>query len=158
MISIVACCRGAKHCAHAARDFRSHHYFFIFLTNCLQIFTKFLYVQGFQLQNFGRFLRVSSSEYLVLLLATVVDAAVRTVTLPNLLLFRWGTCLLVLFRLLLITLVRIEDGKFISVWSRHPDRGCKTKDSFRRSRCHCYTQFSSSSLQIREAMFVFPKP
>ena len=60
-------------------------------------------------------MKVSSSEYLVLLLATVVDAAVRTVTLPNLLLFRWGTCLLVLFRLLLIALVRIEDGKFISV-------------------------------------------
>jgi len=26
MISIVACCHGAKLCAHAARDFRSHHY------------------------------------------------------------------------------------------------------------------------------------
>jgi len=25
MISIVACCRGAKLCAHAARDFRSQH-------------------------------------------------------------------------------------------------------------------------------------
>jgi len=26
MISIVACCHGAKLCAHAARDFRSQHY------------------------------------------------------------------------------------------------------------------------------------
>ena len=25
MISIVACCQSAKLCAHAARDFRSHH-------------------------------------------------------------------------------------------------------------------------------------
>jgi len=39
--------------------------------------------------------KVSSSEYLLLALA------VRTVTLPNLLFFRWWTCLLVLFRLLL---------------------------------------------------------
>jgi len=27
MISIVACCHGAKLCAHAARDFRSQHHF-----------------------------------------------------------------------------------------------------------------------------------
>ena len=26
VISIVACCHGAKLCAHAARDFRSQHY------------------------------------------------------------------------------------------------------------------------------------
>jgi len=42
---------------------------------------------------------VSSSE--CLLLAAVVEVAVRTVTSPNLLLFRWFTCLLVLFRLLI---------------------------------------------------------
>ena len=41
---------------------------------------------------------------------------VRTVTLPNLLLFRWCTCLLVLFRLLLIALALIDDDKFMSVY------------------------------------------
>jgi len=41
---------------------------------------------------------------------------VRTVALPNLLLFRWYTSLLVLFRLLLIALALIDDGKFISVY------------------------------------------
>jgi len=58
----------------------------------LQILTKFLYIEGFGLQNYVRTLRdslVSSSEYL--LLAAVVKVAVRTVTLPNLLLFR-GEC------------------------------------------------------------------
>jgi len=40
MISIVACCHGAKLCAHAARDFRSQHYVLvvkriIFKTNFL---------------------------------------------------------------------------------------------------------------------------
>jgi len=50
------------------------------------------------------------------LLAAVVEAAVRTVTLPKLLLFRWCTCLLLLFRLLLIALALIEDGKFMSVY------------------------------------------
>ena len=40
----------------------------------------------------------------------------RTVMLPNLLLFRWYTYLLVLFRLLLIALALIEDDKFISVY------------------------------------------
>jgi len=44
--------------------------------------------------------KVSSSKYL--LLAAVVEVAVRTVTLPNLLLFRWCTYLLVLSRYLLI--------------------------------------------------------
>jgi len=57
--------------------------------------------------------KVSSSEYL--LLAAAVEVAVRTVALPNLLLLRWCTCLLVLFRLLLIALALIEDDKFISV-------------------------------------------
>jgi len=57
--------------------------------------------------------KVCSSEYL--LLAAVVKVMVRTVTLPNLLLFRWCTCLLVLFRLLLIALALIEDGKFTSI-------------------------------------------
>jgi len=50
--------------------------------------------------------KVSTSEYL--LLVAVVEVAVRTVTLPDLLLFRWCTCLLVLFRLLLIALALIE--------------------------------------------------
>jgi len=59
-------------------------------------------------------MKVSSSEYL--LLAAVAEVAVRTVTLPNLLLFWWCTCLLVLFRLLLIALALIEDSKFISVY------------------------------------------
>jgi len=58
--------------------------------------------------------KVSSSNYL--LLAAVVEVAVRTITLPNFLLFRWCTCLLVLFRLFLIALALIEDGKFISVY------------------------------------------
>jgi len=40
--------------------------------------------------------KVISLEYL--LLAAVVEVAVRTVTLPNFLLLRWCTCLLVLFR------------------------------------------------------------
>jgi len=57
--------------------------------------------------------KVSSSEYL--LLAAAVEVAVRNVALPNLLLFRWCTCLLALFRLLLITLALIEDDKFFSV-------------------------------------------
>jgi len=35
---------------------------------------------------------------------------------PNLLVFRWCTCLFVLFRLLLITLALIEDDKFISIY------------------------------------------
>jgi len=50
-----------------------------------------------------------------LLLAAVVSVAVGTVTLPNLLLFRWWTCFLVLFRFL-IALALIEDDKFISVY------------------------------------------
>jgi len=59
--------------------------------------------------------KVNSSEYL--LLAAVVEAAVRTHTLPNLLLFRCCTCfLLVLLRLLLIDLALILDGKFISLY------------------------------------------
>jgi len=34
MISIVACCHGAKHCAYAARDFRSQHYeYTLFVTH-----------------------------------------------------------------------------------------------------------------------------
>ena len=40
----------------------------------------------------------------------------RTVALPNFLLFRWYTCLLVLFRLLLIALALTDDGTFISVY------------------------------------------
>jgi len=39
------------------------------------------------------YLKVSSLEHS--LLAAVVEVAVRTVTLPNLLFFRWSTCLLV---------------------------------------------------------------
>ena len=36
---------------------------------------------------------------------------------------------------------------------------CTAKHSFRRSRCHCHThEFSSSSLQVRETMFVFEYP
>jgi len=36
---------------------------------------------------------------------------------------------------------------------------CTAKYSFRRSRCHYHThEFSSSSLQIRETMFVFEYP
>jgi len=58
--------------------------------------------------------KVSSSNYL--LLAAVVEVAVRTITLPNFLLFRCCTCLLVLFRLFLIALALFEDGKFISVY------------------------------------------
>jgi len=83
----------------------------------LQILTKFLYIEGFGLQNYVRTLRdslVSSSE--CLLLAAVVKVAVRTVTLPNLLLFRWWTCLVVLFRLLLIALALIDDGRFVTVY------------------------------------------
>jgi len=58
------------------------------------------------------------------LLAAVVEVAVRIVTLPNLLLFRWCTCLLVLFRLLLIALALIDDGKFISVYGYTWKLGC----------------------------------
>jgi len=50
--------------------------------------------------------KVSSSEYL--LLAAVAEVAVRTVTLPDLLFIRWCTCLLFLFRLLLIASALIE--------------------------------------------------
>jgi len=63
--------------------------------------------------------KVSSSEYLLLPFAAVVEIAVRTITLPNLLLFRsvrWCTCLLVLFKLLLMALALIEDYKFICLW------------------------------------------
>jgi len=51
-----------------------------------------------------------------MLLVAVVEVAVRTVTLPNLLLFRWCTCLLVLFMVWLIALTLTEDGKLISVY------------------------------------------
>jgi len=54
--------------------------------------------------------KVSSSEYLLLPFAAVVEIAVRTITLPNLVLFRsvrWCTCLLVLFKLLLMALALI---------------------------------------------------
>ena len=61
-------------------------------------------------------MKVSSSEYLLLAAVVEVAIAVRTITLPNLLLFRWCTCLLVVFRLLLIALALIEDGIFISVY------------------------------------------
>jgi len=57
--------------------------------------------------------KVSSSEYL--LLAAIAEVAVRIVPLPNLQLSWCCTCLLVLFRLLLIALALIEDGKFISL-------------------------------------------
>jgi len=57
--------------------------------------------------------KVSSSDYL--LLVAVVEVAVRTVTLPNLLLFRWCTFLLVLFRLLLHKHLS-KGNKFISVY------------------------------------------
>jgi len=57
--------------------------------------------------------KVSSSEYLSL--AVVVEVVVRTVTLHNLLLFRWCRCLLVLFRLL-IALALAEEDNFISVY------------------------------------------
>jgi len=93
--------------------------------------------EGFRLQNFVRILRVfeltwkaSSSEYL--LLAVVVEVVVRTITLPNLLLFRWCTCLLVLFRLLLIALALIDDGQFMSVY------GC-TLFYYDLSSCTCFT-------------------
>ena len=58
-------------------------------------------------------MKVSSSENW--LLAAAVEVAVRTVALPNLLLFRWCSYFLVLFRLLLIASALIEDDKFISV-------------------------------------------
>jgi len=50
------------------------------------------------------------------LFVAFAEVSVRTVRLLNLLLFRWCTCLLVLFRLWLIALALIEDGKFISVY------------------------------------------
>jgi len=50
-------------------------------------------------------------------LAAIAEVAVRTLTLLNLPLFRWCTCLLVLFGLLFIALALIEDGKFFSVCS-----------------------------------------
>jgi len=60
---------------------------------------------------------MSSSEYLgLVLLVAVAKVAVRTVTLANILLLRWCTCSLVLFRFLLIALALIDDGKFISVY------------------------------------------
>jgi len=47
--------------------------------------------------HFLSYVKASSSEYL--LLGAVVEVAVKTVTLPNLLFFRWcSMCLLVLFR------------------------------------------------------------
>jgi len=46
--------------------------------------------------EFLSYVKVSSSEHL-LLDAVEELVAVRTVTLPNLLFFRWCTCLLVLF-------------------------------------------------------------
>jgi len=45
-----------------------------------------------------------------------VEVAVRTVMLPNVLLFRWCTYLLVLFRLLLIALTLFDNDKLISVY------------------------------------------
>jgi len=50
------------------------------------------------------------------LFVAFAELAVSTVTLPNLLSFRWCTCLPVLFRLWLIALALIEDGKVISVY------------------------------------------
>jgi len=37
MISIVACCHGAKLCAHATRDFRSQHYFVSWSKSCVGV-------------------------------------------------------------------------------------------------------------------------
>ena len=59
-------------------------------------------------------MKLSSSEYL--LLAAVVEVPMRIVTLPKLLLFRWCTCLLILFRVFSIALALVEDGKYISVY------------------------------------------
>ena len=59
-------------------------------------------------------MKVGSSEYLSL--GAVGEVAVRTVKLPNLLLFRWCAHLLILFILLSIALALIEDDKFISVY------------------------------------------
>ena len=69
-------------------------------------------------------MKVSSSEYL--LHAATVEVAVRTVTLPNLLLFRWFACLLVLLRLLLIALALTKDDKFTSVYDYTCELSCLT--------------------------------
>ena len=58
--------------------------FFTFLTNRLQIFTKFLNVENFRLQNFVRGFGVSKCCLLH------VMVAVRAVRLPNLLLINWS--------------------------------------------------------------------
>jgi len=58
------------------------------------------------------------------LIAATAEVAVRTVTLPKLQLFWWCTCLLVLFRLLLIALALIEDGKLISIYGHTSKISC----------------------------------
>ena len=77
-------------------------------------------------------MKVIPSEYL--LLAAVVEVAVRAVTSPDLMLIRWRTRLLVSFRLWVITLALTEYGKFISVYD--------------------YTQKLSCSLTIFHRVFV----
>ena len=62
---------------------------------------------------------VNCNIVLLYLIAAAVEVAVRAVTLLYfflVLLFRCCTCLLVLFRLLLIALALIEDDKFFSVY------------------------------------------
>jgi len=72
----------------------------MFLINSSQ-FTKFLYFEVFYNKiasgsvEFLGYLKVSSLEHP--LVAAVVEVAVRTVALPNIMFFRWCTCLLVLF-------------------------------------------------------------
>jgi len=52
-----------------------------------------------------------------------------------------------------LALVWTRFGPLAKSRSGHPDWGCNAKDLFRHSQCRCHTQeFSSSSLQIREAM------
>ena len=87
--------------------------FFHILTDWLQIFTKFLIIEGFRLENIVKSPRVSdvevsSSQYLRwVLLAAVVEVVICR--------YLGGARVCVLFRLLLIALTLIEDGKFISV-------------------------------------------
>jgi len=89
----------------------------IFFTNGLQIFNKFLNVEGFRLQNFIRSFRSKFSRNIVTCYncrgssedCYVSDYLVRCVSFPS------YTCLFTLARLLVIPLALNKDKKFISV-------------------------------------------
>ena len=121
---------------------RNHIFSLFWLIDCrfspnFHILKFFIMKFCYDPKSFWVNVKVRSSEYL--LLAAVADEAVRSLMFPNLLLFWWCTCFLVLFRLLLIALALIEDCKFISVYSYTWQLSCSLAIFHHALFCCCAT-------------------